>query len=61
MWVDLRRHLWRVVGRYANVSVFYVDGHARPHQILSGLPLARYLDIRVIPLTIRPSAISPGG
>jgi muconolactone D-isomerase len=51
-------HLWRVVGRY--VSVLDVDGHARLHEILSDLPLARYLDIRFIPLTIHPSAISPG-
>ena len=52
------RHLWRVVGRYANVSVFDVDGHRRLHEILSTLPLAPYLDIQVTPLTTHPSALA---
>lgn len=52
------RHLWRVVGRYANVSVFDVDSHQRLHEILSALPLAPYLDIAIVPLTAHPSAIS---
>jgi muconolactone D-isomerase len=52
------RHLWRVVGRYANVSVFDVDSHRRLHEILSTLPLAPYLDIDVTPLTSHPSALS---
>jgi muconolactone D-isomerase len=54
------RHLWRVVGRYANVSVFNVDSHQRLHEILSSLPLASYLDIDVTPLTPHPSAITTG-
>ena len=52
------RHLWRVVGRYANVSVFDVDSHRRLHEILSTLPLGAYLDIDVTPLTTHPSALS---
>jgi muconolactone D-isomerase len=52
------RHLWRVVGRYANVSVFDVDSHRRLHEILSTLPLGPYLDIDVTPLTTHPSALS---
>jgi muconolactone delta-isomerase len=41
---DLQRdgkwiHLWRVVGRYANVSVFEVADHDELHTILSTLPL----------------------
>lgn len=51
------RHLWRVVGRYANVSVFDVDSHRRLHAILSTLPLAPYLDVDVTPLTTHPSAL----
>jgi muconolactone D-isomerase len=50
------RHLWRVVGRYANV--FDVDSHRRLHEILSTLPLGPYLDIDVTPLTTHPSALS---
>ena len=52
------RHLWRVVGRYANVSVFDVDSHRRLHEILSTLPLAPYLDIDVTPLPTHPSPLS---
>jgi muconolactone D-isomerase len=52
------RHLWRVVGRYANVSVFDVESHRRLHEILSTLPLGPYLDIDVTPLTTHPSALS---
>ncbi len=53
------RHLWRTVGRYANVSVFDVTDHTRLHDILSGLPLFPYLDIDVTPLTTHPSALHP--
>lgn len=53
-------HLWRVVGRYANVSVFDVDSHEELHELLSTLPLFPYLDVQVTPLTRHPSAL-PGG
>ncbi|MQA82834.1 MAG: muconolactone Delta-isomerase [Streptosporangiales bacterium] len=51
------RHLWRVAGRYANVSVFDVGSVDRLHELLSELPLYPYLDIRVTPLATHPSAI----
>lgn len=50
-------HLWRIVGQYANISVFDVASNARLHEILSGLPLFPYLRIEVTPLTGHPSAI----
>jgi muconolactone D-isomerase len=50
-------HLWRVVGRYANVSVFDVASHDELHALLSGLPLFPFLDIRVTPLATHPSAL----
>ncbi|PRX44622.1 muconolactone D-isomerase [Prauserella shujinwangii] len=53
------RHLWRVVGQYANVSVFDVDSADELHEILSTLPLFPYLDIEVTPLTRHPSALDP--
>ena len=49
--------LWRVVGRYANVSIFNVDSHDELHQLLSSLPLFPYMDIRVTALARHPSAI----
>lgn len=51
------RHLWRVAGRYANVSVFDVDSIDELHEILSDLPLFPYLEIDVTPLARHPSAI----
>lgn len=50
-------HLWRVVGQYANISVFDVDSPTELHEVLSSLPLFPYMDVRVTPLTRHPSAI----
>jgi muconolactone D-isomerase len=41
------RHLWRIAGRYANVSVFDVESPAALHETLSRLPLFPYMDIEV--------------
>jgi len=59
---DLQRdgrwpHLWRVVGEYANYSVFDVASNDELHQLLSGLPLFPYMRIQVTPLAAHPSAI----
>lgn len=51
------RHIWRVAGQYANVSIFDVQGNDELHQILSGLPLFPFMDITVTPLLRHPSAI----
>lgn len=51
------RHLWRVAGRYANVSIFDVDSVEQLHQLLSALPLFPYMDIEVVPLCRHPSSI----
>jgi muconolactone D-isomerase len=50
-------HLWRVAGRYANVSILDVDSVDELHELLSGLPLFPYMDIRVTPLARHPNAI----
>jgi muconolactone D-isomerase len=50
-------HLWRVAGRYANVSIFDVTDHDELHTILSTLPLFPFMDITVTPLARHPSAI----
>ena len=52
-WVEL----WRVVGEYANYSIFDVDSHDELHAMLSGLPLFPYLKIKVTPLTRHPSKV----
>lgn len=52
------RHLWRVAGRYANISIFDVASHDELHAILSALPLFPYMSIVVTPLAQHPSAIA---
>lgn len=51
------RHLWRVVGEYANFSVFDVASHDELHALLSGLPLFPYMRLKVTPLARHPSSI----
>ncbi|KMO81160.1 MAG: muconolactone Delta-isomerase [Mycolicibacterium rufum] len=60
---DLQRsgkwpHIWRIVGEYANYSIFDVDSHDELHQILSGLPLFPFMSIAVTPLAAHPSDIA---
>lgn len=51
------RHLWRVVGRYANVSIFDVASAAELHDLLLSLPLFPYMKIEVEALCRHPSSI----
>lgn len=51
-------HLWRVVGQYANVSIFDVRDNQHLHEILTALPLFPYMEISVVPLCAHPSAIN---
>jgi len=51
------RHLWRVAGRYANVSIFDVADAGELHDIMTGLPLYPFMDVRVTALCRHPSAI----
>ena len=52
------KHIWRVVGEYANYSVFDVSSNDELHQLLQNLPLFPYMDIEVTPLAQHPSAIA---
>ncbi|MDF3836786.1 muconolactone Delta-isomerase [Cupriavidus basilensis] len=59
---DLQRqgkwpHIWRVVGEYANYSVFDAESNDELHAMLSGLPLFPYMEIHVTPLARHPSSI----
>lgn len=51
------RHLWRVAGRYSNVSIFDVPGNAELHEILSSLPLFPFMEVSVTALCRHPSSI----
>ncbi|MDX3906850.1 MAG: muconolactone Delta-isomerase [Pigmentiphaga sp.] len=59
---DLQRQgkwaqIYRVVGEYANYSIFDVTDNDELHAMLSSLPLFPYMDIHVTPLAKHPSAI----
>lgn len=51
------RHLWRIAGRFANVSIFDVASPQALHDILSSLPLFPFMEIKVMPLCRHPSSI----
>jgi muconolactone D-isomerase len=51
------RHLWRIAGQYANVSIFDVAGNEELHALLMSLPLFPYMKIDVMPLCRHPSSI----
>ncbi|WP_417595074.1 muconolactone Delta-isomerase [Parasphingorhabdus sp.] len=52
------RHLWRIVGQYANVSIFDVNDPAELHDIMMSLPLFPFMTIEVTALCRHPSAIN---
>ncbi|WP_305093772.1 muconolactone Delta-isomerase [Prescottella sp. R16] len=59
---DLQRqgkwvHLWRIVGKYSNISIFDVESADELHEILWNLPLFPYMTIDVVPLTGHASSI----
>ena len=52
-------HLWRVAGKFANISVFDVDSPAELHQILNSLPLYPFMEVEVTALCRHPGALEP--
>lgn len=54
------RHIWRVAGSYANISVFDCRDNAHLHDVLTALPLYPYMDIAVKPLCRHPSSVRDG-
>ncbi|QEU03097.1 muconolactone Delta-isomerase [Pseudomonas oryzihabitans] len=51
------RHLWRIAGLYANVSIFDVADTQALHDTLLQLPLYPYMEIEVTALCRHPSSI----
>ncbi len=52
-------HLWRIAGKYANISIFDVEGPAELHDILNALPLYRFMEVEVTALCRHPGALEP--
>jgi muconolactone D-isomerase len=50
-------HIWRIVGKWASISVFSVKDGAELHEILTSLPLYPYMKIKVIALCPHPASI----
>jgi muconolactone D-isomerase len=50
-------HLWRVVGKYENVSLFDVESPAELHDILSSLPLHPFMEVEVTALCHHPGSL----
>jgi muconolactone D-isomerase len=50
-------HVWRIAGKWANISIFNVDSTDELHGILSSLPLFPYRDIEVTALCRHPASI----
>lgn len=51
------RHLWRIAGLYANVSIFDVPDNQALHDTLMQLPLYPFMEIDVTALCRHPSSI----
>lgn len=51
-------HLWRVTGKYSNISIFDVESNDELHELLMSLPLFPFMEIKVTPLSKHPSSIS---
>jgi muconolactone D-isomerase len=52
-------HLWRVAGKFANVSIFDVESPAELHEILNSLPFYPFMEVDVTALCHHPGAIAP--
>ena len=50
-------HLWRVAGKYANVSVFEVESPVEFHEILSSLPLYPFMEVEIAALCHHPGSL----
>jgi muconolactone D-isomerase len=50
-------HIWRIVGKWANISVFNVKDGTELHEILTSLPLYPYMEIKVTALCAHPASI----
>lgn len=50
-------HLWRVAGKYGNISIFDVESPAELHEILNSLPLYPFMEVEVTALCHHPGSL----
>lgn len=53
----IMKAIWRVVGEYANYSVYDVDDHDELQQVFQNFPMFKYMDVKVTPLAKHPNAL----
>jgi muconolactone D-isomerase len=51
------RHLWRIAGQYANISIFDVESAGQLNDLLMQLPLYPYMTLEVRALCRHPSSV----
>lgn len=50
-------HLWRIAGKFANISIFDVEGPAELHDILNSLPLYPFMELEIAALCRHPGSL----
>jgi muconolactone D-isomerase len=50
-------HLWRLAGKYANISIFDVDSPDELHEILNSLPLYPFMEVEIAALCHHPGSL----
>ncbi len=48
--------IWRVVGEYANYSIYDVADNEELQKIMAGFPMFKYMDVKLTPLATHPNA-----
>lgn len=51
----IMKGIWRVVGEYANHSIYDVRDNDHLQEVLSGFPMFKYMKIKVTPLAQHPN------
>lgn len=52
----IMKGIWRVVGEYANYSVYEVESNDQLHEVIAGFPMFPYMKVRTTPLAKHPNA-----
>ena len=50
-------HLWRVAGKFSNISIFNVADPAELHEVLNSLPLYPFMQVEVTALCKHPGSL----
>jgi muconolactone D-isomerase len=50
-------HLWRVAGKFSNISIFDVEDPAELHDVLNSLPLYPFMEVVVTALCKHPGSL----